>query len=303
MLVAAGEVSGESIDNVEIIDLISLNSSCSNLPNFPYKVERVQGELGHNGSPFICGGMPSKTECHAFENDVWVEGDSLTQGGYDFAMIRAPFQNQSVSLILTGGNTLSGVEFNRTEVMVGGKWETMPFPLPVTINNHCMVRYEENSVMVISGQQNRVNSDKTFILSPDATEWTEGPKLITSRGFHSCARISKSDGSSEKSIIVVGGNIGNSLTALLTSVEILDEGASKWRTGPELPKAICCGALVEHPDGGVVLIGGKSGTSSYLDSLYYLAHSGAAWELLPQKLKIARGQHTAFLVPASYCKK
>jgi len=41
-----------------------------------------------------------------------------------------------------------------------------------------------------------------------------------------------------------------------------------------------------------VLIGGLG----YLDTLYRLSSLDSEWELLPQKLKIGRYQHTAFLI-------
>ena len=56
-------------------------------------------------------------------------------------------------------------------------------------------------------------------------------------------------------IVVVGGNDGS----YLSSVEILDEGSSEWRNGPELPFGIFYSQLVEDSNGGVILVGGFSG--------------------------------------------
>ncbi len=78
-------------------------------------------------------------------------------------------------------------------------------------------------------------------------------------------------------------------------MELLDEGASQWRDGPELPAGIYHAQMVEDPLGGVILIGG----SSYSDTMYRLAHAGegARWMELPQKLSIGRHLHTAIMVP------
>ncbi len=85
----------------------------------------------------------------------------------------------------------------------------------------------------------------------------------------------------------------------MSSVEILDVESNQWRKGPELPFPICCSAMVEHPSGGVVLIGGRRDGSTYLDTIFHLPHAGedAQWKEFPQKLNVARGFHTAFLVP------
>ena len=93
------------------------------------------------------------------------------------------------------------------------------------------------------------------------------------------------------SIIVAGGWGGS----YLSSVEILDEGSSKWQTGSELPIGIMWSQMVEHQNGGVVLIGGLGN----LDSLYQLPHGGqdAVWTKMEQKMNTGRNSHTAFMVP------
>jgi hypothetical protein len=94
------------------------------------------------------------------------------------------------------------------------------------------------------------------------------------------------------SIIVVGGYDGY-------SAETLDEGSMEWKTGPQLPIGILDPRMVEDPNGGVVLIGGKLTSSENLDTIYQLPHRGldAVWTKMEQKLKTGRNSHTAFLVP------
>jgi hypothetical protein len=65
---------------------------------------------------------------------------------------------------------------------------------------------------------------------------------------------------------------------------------------------------VENPTGGVVLVGGQSGTV-ILDTLYRLSSlgpesgtgsgSGSKWEKMEQRLKMPRRFHTALMVPTS----
>jgi hypothetical protein len=99
------------------------------------------------------------------------------------------------------------------------------------------------------------------------------------------------------SIIVVGGYVDP--FTLLPSVEILDEDSNEWQTGPELPFAIVESQMVEDQNGGVVLIGGRSSSVDYLDSLYQLPHGGkdAVWTKMEQKMKTERRLHTSFLIP------
>ena len=77
----------------------------------------------------------------------------------------------------------------------------------------------------------------------------------------------------------------------MDSVDILDGTTMTWRVGPKLPKLMYASNMVEYPTGGVICI---------IDtSIYYLAHAGptAQWQLLPQKLAIARQWFSAFFVP------
>ncbi len=57
--------------------------------------------------------------------------------------------------------------------------------------------------------------------------------------------------------------------------------------------------MVEHQNGGVVLIGGYSSSSDYLDTLYQLPHGGqdAMWTKMEQKMQTGRMEHTAILIP------
>ena len=93
--------------------------------------------------------------------------------------------------------------------------------------------------------------------------------------------------------------MGGSGYGKLASVEILDEGASEWRNGTDLPFGISDAALVEDPAGGVILVGGFSQNDSFLQTLFRLSDAGddAEWVEMPQKLKIGRHEHTSFLVP------
>ena len=299
VLVATGW-SPTATNSVEIVDLLSTSNICQNFPNFPKATRGANGELDMNGNPILCGGDPPTNDCETFVNGSWISGNPLIEGRYYSSMIKLPFVNDPISLFITGSYTPL---LNSAEVLINGKWESWPAILPGKIGGHCMVMLNSTTIMIIGGKQDDVlYSNKTHFLDMQTKNWVKGPELKFGRRAHSCARIPSKNQSSEYSIIVVGGSNGQDLS----SVEIWDEGLKGWRQGPELPYPICCSAIVEHPLGGVALIGGRANSSTLLNTIYYLPHAGvdAKWELMPQKLQMARYYHTAFLVPdeiADYC--
>jgi hypothetical protein len=199
-------------------------------------------------------------------------------------------------LLVTGG-WVGSASLNSSEILTEEGWESNIPSLPVTIFGPCMVTVNSTTVMVIGGYQNDQDfSGKTFYFTFGEHSWTEGPELKNRRPYHSCGKIRRNKDSQEMSIIVAGGS--DIFFSLLSSVEILHEGSNEWQTGPELPFGIDNSQLVEDQNGGVVLIGGSS-PFGRLDTLYQLPHGGqnAVWTKMEQKMKIGRGQHTAFLIP------
>ncbi len=277
------------IDTCEVINLASSASTCKNPPNLPATVYQAIGGLGFQGNPILCGGYQNgvlSNKCYSLENNEWVSSASMKSERIEAAAA----QLQDAKLLVTGGFDKSA------EMLTEEGWESnIPF-LPVTITRHCMVTVNSTTVMAIGGWQNGQTSGKTFYFSFGKESWTEGPLLKNKRGYHSCGKIRRNKESQEMSIIVTGGWIGSSR---LSSVEILDEGSNEWQAGPELPFGISRSQMVEDQNGGVVLIGGRSSSTDYLDTLYQLPHGGqdAVWTKMEQKLKTGRSDHTAFMVP------
>ncbi len=79
---------------------------------------------------------------------------------------------------------------------------------------------------------------------------------------------------------------------------LVADANQKWYTGPTLQKPISYAAMVKHPDGGIVLIGGQSG-NVLLNTIYYLQNAYSEWKETTQKLLTFRRFHTALLVPRS----
>ena len=67
-------------------------------------------------------------------------------------------------------------------------------------------------------------------------------------------------------------------------------------TGPELPYDLRYSAMAQSPDGnGVILVGGQSSSTSYLDSILELKADGqgwvGSWTTLTTKLQYAKRLH------------
>ncbi len=265
-------------------------STCQNLPNFPYIAEGTIGELVQQDYPLVCGGYTHK-ECYYYRDGSWHEGASLAEIRYYSSSAPSPFPNNPFSMMISAGDlplTTSSVYFS------DGTWKKMP-DLPTTVHHHCMVKVSSSIVMVIGGNQGGQHSKKTFILDTKENVWKEGPVLQQERYAFGCGQILSAKHSSEFSIIVAGGYDGEASS----TTEVLDQLNGEWRQGPALPFGIDEAQLVEDADGGVVLVGGQAEGMPPLDILFRLPHAGqdGKWEELPQKLKIGRRLHTAFMVP------
>jgi hypothetical protein len=293
LLICAG--SYPYTDTCEVINLASSVSTCKNPPNLPATVYRAIGGLGFKGNSIICRGYQNgdrSNKCYSLENNEWVSSASMNS----VRSSAAAAQLQDGKILVTGGYDTSGSDLNSAEMLTEGGWESNIPSLPVTIRLHCMVTVNSTTVLVIGGWQNCQNSGKTFYLTFGEKSWTEGPELKNERRWQSCGKIRKNKESQEMSLIVAGGFDGSSY---LSSVEILDEGSNEWQTGPELPFGIYNSQMVEDQNGGVVLIGGRSNSVDYLDTLFQLPHGGqdAVWTKMEQRMKTGRNFHTAFMVP------
>jgi hypothetical protein len=289
LLVGIGETANGLTDSFEIIDLSMPSSVCQNLPNFPYATFGSVGEFIKQDHPLICGGKDIK-QCYSFKDDSWQEEAALAENRRFASSSPSPFPNNPFSMMISGGenpSTSSAVYFS------DGTWKKLP-DLPTTVDHHCMVKVSSNIVMIIGGIQGGQYSKKTFLLDIKENAWKEGPSLLQERAKLSCGQIRSDKNSSEFSIIVAGGDNGH-----LVTTEVLDQSNGEWRLGPALPRLTILAQLVEDADGGVVLIGGLTMGMYYLDTLFRLPHAGqdGKWVELPQKLKIGRDSHTAFMVP------
>jgi hypothetical protein len=295
ILVGGGSTSAGVTNEVEIIDLETSSTICQNVEDFPTAFYGAIGGLAVEDKPLVCGGNPLTNECHYLENGNWLPFSFMNNAKQYAAVSQSPFVDGVSTLFVTGGSNGTG-SVNATslsEVLNERKWENS-LPLPVPLLFHCMVLLNSTTIVVIGGSNKDNQSQNTYLLNSEHETWAEGPMLNKARHAMSCGRIRKSSQSHQYSIIAAGGWDGN----YMSTVEIYDEETGKWRFGPELPISLCCGALIEDPVGGIVLVGGENRDDLYHDSVYRLSHAGpdAEWVKMPQKLKTGRNRHVAFLV-------
>jgi N-acetylneuraminic acid mutarotase len=231
--------------------------------------------------------------CYSFENNAWASFPTMSS----VRVYAAAAQLQDGRLLVTGGYDDFGRHQSSSEMLTEEGWERNKPSLPVTVYGHCMITLNSTTVMVIGGWQNGRISGNTLYYSLGGNSWSGGPALKYPRGFTSCGKIRSKEVGQEMNIIVAGGWNGTSQS----SVEILNEGSNMWQTSPELPFGIQRPQMIEDRNGGVILIGGQSSSSIFLDTLYQLPNGNqdAVWIKMDQKMKTAGWLHLAIMVPDS----
>ena len=119
-------------------------------------------------------------------------------------------------------------------------------------------------------------------------EWSQGPSMNQKRRNHACFYDDQTN-----SIFIVGGSNGNRLAT--TEQWRLD--TNQWTSTPELPEPLRYSAGVASKSGrfvGFVAGGYNSGVSN---KIHGLRRSDLTWELMPQKLQIARRKHSMVNLP------
>ncbi len=235
-------------DDIEVIDLESSSTTCTNLPAFPSQIRGGIGGLQEE-EPLICGGFDSglgnyTNKCYLLRNGSWIETYPLSESKAFMAISPSPFLDKSDRFYVSGGS--NPIQLSTSEILTENGWEVVQPTLPVTLWRHCMVSLNETTVIVIGGDNLETRySDETYFLDSVTGVWSAGPRLNIGRHDHSCGRIRIESGSLEKSVIVVGGFEGN----FSSSVEVLNVKTLTWEFGPELPFGIEEAALVEDSSG------------------------------------------------------
>jgi hypothetical protein len=117
LLVGVGATKSGKNREVEIIDLESSLSYCSNLDNFPEPTIWGIGGLEFNDNPIICGGRRSydnyTRECYSWRESAWEKSFSFSLRTGQAAFCQSPFPKESHKLIVAGGYGGGGKSFYR----------------------------------------------------------------------------------------------------------------------------------------------------------------------------------------------
>ncbi len=98
-------------NSIEIIDLESSTSVCSNLKDFPEPTHGAIGGLAFNNNPLICGGYKTDgiaEDCFSWQNSGWQVFEPLTEKKVFASSCPSPFPNETHKLLLAGGRNDSG---------------------------------------------------------------------------------------------------------------------------------------------------------------------------------------------------
>jgi len=149
---------------------------------------------------------------------------------------------------------------------------------PTEMYFNCIVAINKTTYLISQGQGNSNTPRNTYFFDFEKKTLILGPKFKIGRAACSCSKISNPI-TGTFNVIAVGGmtpifqsNLESFILTgyLLDTTEILDLSTQVWRLGPVLPMAIACAQIVEHYQGGVVLIGGSNKNIEPQQSLYYL---------------------------------
>jgi len=171
-------------------------------------------------------------------------------------------------------------------------------PVPECFVYSCMVQLNSTHIYLTGGYNKYGHTSHTYFYNIVENVWTQGPDLLTVRAEHVCGTIN--DRNNNPTVIIAGG--WSSATGFsVSSTEIYNQTSNKWETGPELPVNIGVGAIMPHPQGGIVHIAGISinAISIHLNKIYYLPLVSSNWSLLNQTLQVARGAQTVINVPSN----
>jgi hypothetical protein len=227
VLVTTG--TGIGSKQMEFMDLEDPTNVCqpsSFLADYPIDVYAASGGLLTNNNALICGGTAGSKrldDCFSINHNGIKNGSRLSQPRFAAASVVW----NSTTLWMTGGDFDGSERTKSTEfVQLTG---TTPGPdLPLGVAFHCLVSLNDTTVILIGGSlQDGTRSKATFYHNTDHKTWTDGPSLITGRGYHSCALFKSPQHGHTDTVIVTGGHKGYDLA----STEFLNLDSNSWESG------------------------------------------------------------------------
>lgn len=208
-MVSTGHPWKESI-KTEIIDLKNPENSCPQGPSYPIQVKVATGGLVQQNVPLICGGMTDvslkfRQECFSITDNKMTNIVNMTTARYGSSSV---VQNRD--LVVFGGRNRSRNYFDSIErVSIATKSSKIIGKMPFTFVFGCVLSYDQDKLIAISGDQNGDWSSATWTSSfSNLKMWEKGPSLIQKRYDFGCAIFRHL-----KMAIVSGGSYGGRLSS------------------------------------------------------------------------------------------
>ena len=170
--------------------------------------------------------------------------------------------------------------------------EISPFPNDLSLVDHCNVKLNSTSFMLIGGVAylNEYRSE-TLIHDFISQEWTNGPKMTHKRRNHGCVKL-------EKIIWVTGGwtyEDGSLNSTEFLDLDNLNEG---WKEGSDLPYSVQYHRMAASEDMKTAYITGGVASQKWFEDILELKCTGflpssCAFQSSEANVKIKRSGHVA----------
>ena len=142
----------------------------------------------------------------------------------------------STTLWVVGGTPSVGVDPVSSTEFITIKGPSVQGPrMPVKIQMHCMVYYNQSMIFLIGGSQDHFydSSANTWIVDPtNGFKVTPGPSMKMARSLSPACGIINKNG---RSLIIVAGGFNSDSQLYLNTTELLDPSSNQgWELGKEI---------------------------------------------------------------------
>ena len=204
--------------------------------SFPVKLFGATGGLIRGQTPFICGGndrsnMKKSRDCYNLnETGRWTKDTTaiLNTTTIGFASTGSVVLNNSLVVSGYSGPFLTSFEL----VSPNRRPKSLTITLPLELYDHCMVKWDSETFMVIGGRQNTKKNSRiraeTIFINIRTNTLKNGPPMNITRYAFACGEM-KVQG---ESYIVVSGGVGRAGVQLLNKGKI----AQGWQKGKLINK-------------------------------------------------------------------
>jgi len=295
------------IKSVEVVNLDESKPDlvCDNLPDLPFKLVGLAGQLYRGSKPLLCGGLGEQfvsCDCYTYEYGGWKKIESLLNCTYLSSSATFTLPNKEEILFLTGGSS-DRQEIPTVQSYNGSYWSKEMFSDLSEPNwKHCLVKINNSLLLLIGGHTpENPATGNTFFFHIDENKWTPGPALNFPREGLGCGIIewlNPSTNHLEQVVVAAGGmELPRNMSSLveLLFLNEFSTGNFGWAMGPSLPTPVSYATAVEFQN-SIILIGGMDEINNG-NNTYRLSSPNGSWVQMKQTLKELRCGHTAFLVP------